>query len=175
MKNLLFNLFTVIILSTFLYNCGSSHNVVHDGKVYEVKGSKFYHAGVEVTETLPEETKANVRATLNERLQQEAEIASQQKELAKQQKEQEKARKMVEQNQKELEAQQKTIAKAQKEKVDARKNMVKISNKLNKEERKYSRLLKNGKLSPVDIEKWQAKIEKLKMEKSEAEAYYKSL
>lgn len=175
MTTRILKLLVVFVLTVFLYNCGSSHNVIHDGKVYEVKGSEFYQAGVDVTESLSEETRSNIKETLNERLKQDAEFEAKQKALEKKQKEQEKIQKQAEKQQKELEKKQKAIEKAQKEKDDARKAMVKASDKLKKEQRKYDRLLEKGKLSPKDIEKWDAKIEKLKAAKAKAEEKFNKL
>lgn len=175
MTTRILKLLVVFVLTVFLYNCGSSHNVIHDGKVYEVKGSEFYQAGVDVTESLSEEKRSNIKETLNERLKQDAEFEAKQKALDKKQKEQEKIQKQAEKQQKELEKRQEAIEKAQKEKDDARKAMVKASNKLKKEQRKYDRLLEKGKLSPKDIEKWEEKLEKLKAEKAEAEEKFNTL
>lgn len=171
----IFKFLAVFTLSAFLYNCGSSHNVVHDGSVYEVKGSKIYKAGNEVTETLPEETKSGIQETLETRLALKAEEEKRQKELENRQKDQEKIQKKAEKRQKELEQKQKDIEKEQKKREDARKAFIKANDKLKKEQKKYDRLLEKGKLSPVDIEKWDEKIEKLQKEKDKAEERYNSL
>lgn len=166
---------TVIIITLVLFSCGTSYNVVHDGSTYEVKGSKIYKAGTEVTDTLSEETVTSIQETLEERLAVKAEEEKRQKELEKKLNEQEKLQKQAEKRQKELEKKQEEIEKEQQKRQDARKAFIKASEKLNKEQKKYDRLLEKGKLSPVDIEQWDEKIEKLKKAKDKAEEYYKSL
>lgn len=167
---------TILLVFVFLLlGCGSSYDVVHDGSAYNVKGSKIYKGGVEVTETVSDETKMHITNKLNERLVQEAEAKKMQKELRAQQNEQEQLQKEAEEKQKVLEAEQDRIEKVQKEKNDARKAFLHANDKLKKEQKKYSKLLDKEKLSSDDIEQWKNKLEQLKSEKDKAEAYYKSL
>jgi chromosome segregation ATPase len=170
----IFKLLVVFVLTVFLYNCGSSHNVIHDGKVYEVKGSEFYQAGVDVTESLSEETKTRIQEKLDTRLDLRAEEERRQEELEKMLKEQEKIQKQAEKRQAELENKQEEIEIKQEEREDARKAFIEANNKFKKEQKKYERLLEKGKLSPEEIKKWDDKIEKLKKEKDEALESYKS-
>lgn len=158
-----------------LFSCGTSHNVVYNGSMYEVKNSKIFKAGNDITEAVSEETKAGIEATLNARLETIAKEKAMKEALKAQQAEQEKVLKEAAKEQRALEKKQKEIEKAQKEREAARKSFMKASDQLKKEQNKYSKLLKRGKLSAEDIKKWDEKISALEKEKDKAESYYKSL
>ncbi|MDX1277629.1 hypothetical protein [Oceanihabitans sediminis] len=145
------------------FSCGSTEKVITtDGRVYELKGGKFYSNGADVTEELSSEEKTEIQEILDQRLAFEKEAKEKKEALEAAQKKAEKARKEAEKKQKELE-------KKMKAKEDARKDFFQAKNKLKKQRAKYQKRLDRGKLSPVAIEKWEEKLKGLEQDVQDLE------
>ncbi len=152
-----------IVTCVFAFSCGSTEKVISsDGKVYELKGNKFFNNGEDVTEVLTNEEKTELKEVLEQRLAVEEAAAKKQEALEKAQAKAEKAKKKAEKEQKRLE-------KRIKEKENARKDFFKAKDKLQSRQEKYAKLLDKGKLSPNDIEKWEKTIKGLEKDVQDAE------
>jgi len=161
----------ILAFSFLILSCGSSEQVIYDGKVYELKGDDIYYGSDKVTESLSDEQKSNIRQTLNARLALEQEVKAQKEALEAEQRAQEKALKQAEEALKKAEKEQKSLEKAAKRKEKLREDFIGASSKYKSQKEKYQKLHDAGKLSPNDEEKWAKRLEKLKskMEKAEQE------
>lgn len=147
----------------FCLSCGSTEKVITPkGKVYELKGSKFYSNGEEVTATLSGEEKSKINQILEDRLKLEKEAAKRKAELEEAQKKAEAARKKAEKKQKALE-------KEIKAKEKAREDFFKAQEKLKKKTEKYQKRLDRGDLSQDDIEDWKKRLKDLEDDVKKAE------
>ncbi|TYB71796.1 hypothetical protein ES676_12350 [Bizionia saleffrena] len=163
MKNIfVLKLVTLFAVLLFL-SCGSKEKVITpNGIVYELKGSKFYSNGEEITEELSREKKSEINEILNNRIEFEKKAEKLKKEL---EDAQNKAAKAL----KKAEKEQKALAKKVRRKDDARKDFFKVRDKLKKQNEKYQRLIGKGKLSPDDINGWEKTIKKLEKKVQDAE------
>ena len=169
MKNLIYILCLCFSVSVF------SQQVEVKNTPYNVKNGKIFKDGVEVTTTLSEEDKAQIlekaaakQAEMKEKMAVEKQLEKEKKEAEKAQKKAEKELKQLEKEKKQAEKEKKRAEKerkkAEKEKelLEKRKEALeKAENNLKKEQLKYDRLKRQGKLSPVDETKWDEKIQKL--------------
>ena len=159
----------ILALTLLITACGSSEQVIYDGKVYDVKGDKIYNRGDKVTESLSEEQKTNIRQTSEARLTAKKEAEAKKEALEDKQKAQEKAIKDAEKALKEVEKKQKAIEKAMEKKETLREDFIDANSKYKDQKDKYQKLHDAGKLSPNDEEKWAKRLDKLKSKMEEAE------
>lgn len=151
-----------LLFITLIFSCSTTHRVITDeGKVYEVKGNKFYNNGENITQQLTSDEKKMITATLDDRLVAEKEIKQRKDQLADEQKRLEKAQREIRRNKKDLEKEQSRLADKIKEKEDARKNFLNATDKLQKNKERFQELQEKGKLSPNQIKKWEDRIKNL--------------
>ncbi|MFV9549837.1 hypothetical protein [Algibacter sp. PT7-4] len=139
----------------FLVN---AQEVSFNGVSYEIKKERIFKTGIDVTDTLSEEEKTEIRAAFDKKMMQIKEAEATKARIEKAEKEQLKAEK----EQKKAEKKQKKAEKALKKRQKAKSNYEKSTKKHKDAISKYEKLKKKGKLSPQDEEKWLEKIEKYK-------------
>ena len=144
----------IIILFLGLGITASAQQVIHEGKVHDIKGKSIFHNGVDVTSSLePAEREGIFKKFKNQQ---------------KDDKNAEKARKKREKSVKKNEKAQKQAEKSLKQKQKAQDNFNKATKKLNQNQDKYNKLKEKGKLSPNDEAKWMKKLESYKMDVNKA-------
>lgn len=126
----------------------NAQQVIHNGKIHEVKGKVIFHEGEDITSSLHTDERESIF-----------------KKLKKQLKEDKNAEKAINQRENDIKKAQKSQSKAekalkQKQKANDKFNMA--SKKLNQNQDKYQKLKDKGKLSPNDEAKWLKKLEGFK-------------
>lgn len=144
----------IVLVVTFGY-FANAQKVELKGENYEVKGKTFLKNGEDVTNTLTLEKKNEIKAAVEKN------------------KELEAAAKKREEEKKAVEKQQKATEKAHKEADKAASNYEKAKSNHNSAIKKYEKLKGQGKLSPVDEDKWLKKIDKLEKTQKKAEGRLK--
>lgn len=158
-----------LALTIILLSCGSSERVItEDGKVYELKGKKFYNNGNNVTDELSSEEKESITAILEKRLEAEQIIEEKQEVFEDKKESLEETIKEAEKKQKELEKKQEQLEDKLKQKEDARQDFLKAKERLQDEKDTYEKLKEQGKLSPSDEEKWKSRFAELEKYLKEA-------
>ena len=167
----------IIIASIGLFlACGSTERVItDDGKIYEVKGDTFMNNGVDVTQSLTNEEKENIKKSLEEKI--EAREASEkiQNELEDKQRELEKVQEEARRKENELKEKQEKLESKRDDLKDAKDDYAKSKKRLTSKMDKFQNLKEKGRLSPKDEEKWLEKIKDLKMEVNEAKTKLEAL
>jgi septal ring factor EnvC (AmiA/AmiB activator) len=147
----------LLLLLGFGYTVGAQE-VNFNGETYKIKKERIFKDSIDVTETLSDDEKQQIRAAFNREMAQIKESEEVAKRLEKAEKEQKKAEK----ERKKAEKEQKKVEKALKKKEKAQSNFEKAVKKHEDAIKKYEKLKKKGKLSPVDEEKWLKKMDDLK-------------
>ncbi len=177
--------FWIIVLFLTVGFFGKAQEVEHKGVKYEVKGDVILKDGKDVTSTLSKEhqieiktifentklaTKEAQAATLEAAAiaKEEIEAKKTAEKLAKERKEAEKAMKEAEKAQKRAEKEQKKAERALQNKQDAQDNFEKATKRLSKNQAKYDKLKRKGKLSPNDEKDWMKKLENYREDVSDA-------
>lgn len=122
----------------------NAQQVIHEGKIHEVKGKAIFHDGVDITSTLHTDERESIFKNLKNQLKEEKNV--------------EKARKKQEKAVKKAEKAQKKAEKALKQKQKAQDNVNKATRKFDQQQEKYQKLKNSGKLSPNDDAKWLKKL-----------------
>ncbi len=147
-RNMRFLLIVLFLGFGFVVN---AQDVNVKGEAYEIKKDRIFKADLDVTDTLSEEEKQQIRGAFDEKMLKVKEAEETQKRIEKAEKKQKSAEKKQKKAEKELKKSQK-----------AQSNFDKSTKKHKDAISKYEKLKKKGKLSPVDEEKWIEKIEKYK-------------
>ncbi|MFG6686949.1 hypothetical protein ACGK9U_10230 [Mariniflexile sp. HNIBRBA6329] len=165
-----------ILSLVLLMACGSSEKVImEDGRVYEVKGSKFFSNGVNVTEQLTANEKEIIKTNLQKRLEAEKIANEKQETIEAEQQRLETIQEEAKRRQKVLEKEQELLEEKLEAKEDARNDFLEAKERLQSKQEKYQRLKDKGKLSPLDEEKWKARFLDLEADIEEANQILKNL
>ncbi|MGB3606526.1 hypothetical protein [Psychroserpens sp.] len=158
-------IFTIALISSFLFSCGSSESVImEDGSVYEVKGKTFKTNGADVSESLTDDEKQNIRALITKKREAQEEAERLQKELERQQEDLEKAQEQARKKQEDLEDKQRDLESKLKAQEEAREDYLKAKKRLADQQEKYKNLRDKGKLSPRDEASWAEKLAEIQAE-----------
>lgn len=167
----------IIILFLGIGLVASAQEVDYNGIKYEVKGDAIFKDGKDVTSTLSLEKQKEIKTILKKtgvtameaaaavekeaiakKASKDAERAAEK--IEKEQKDAEKALKQAEKARKKAEKEQKKAEKALKKKQNAQDAFAKASKRLSKNQAKYDKLKRKGKLSPNEDEDWLKKLKK---------------
>lgn len=166
---------TILSIGLFMA-CGSSEKVImEDGKVYEIKGNKFFNNGTNVTEQLTDNEKEIINTNLQKRLEAEKIAEEKQETIEAERQRLETIQEEANQKQKELEKQQELLEEKLEAKEDAREDFLKAKERLQSKQEKYQKLKNEGKLSPLDEEKWKTRFLDLEADIEEANQILKNL
>ncbi|WP_179333694.1 hypothetical protein [Winogradskyella costae] len=146
-----------------MMSCGSTERVItKDGNVYEIKGNSIRNNGADVTETLSEKRKSEIASTLKANRKAKVEAETLEDELKAKQKALKEREEAVEEKLDELEERQEALQEKLEAKEDARDEFLKAKKRLEKQQNKYEKLKKKGKLSTNDDTEWSEKLIDLK-------------
>lgn len=176
----------IIILFLGIGLVGGAQEVEHNGIKYEVKGDAIFKDGKDVTSTLSLEKQQEIKTILKrtKATAMEAAAAAEKEAIAnkaakdaeraavkieKERKDAEKALKQAEKAQKKAEKEQRKAEKALKKKQDAQDAFAKASKRLSKNQAKYDKLKRKGKLSPNDEIDWLKKLKKYREDVADAQ------
>lgn len=165
-----------IALVGLCMSCGSGEQVImEDGAVYKVKNDHFYSKGKDITESLSNNEKDDIKGVLNKRLEAERIAEAKKEKLQQEQDKVNEALAQAEEKQKALETRQKELEDKQEALDDARENFLKAKENLQDKKDKYNKLKEKGKLSASDEEKWQGRFEDLQSKIEALNVIYKNL